>query len=228
MIGDQTDIAGRLRSVLPARWFGDATPVLDNLLNALATGWAYMFELLGYTQRQTRITSASDVWLDLVALDFFGPGLPRARGQSDQTFRPVVLRNILRSLGTRAALISAISDLTGRAPQVFEPRNTTDTGGYGSLAVTGSILGGGCGYCLKGGWGSLSLPYQCFVTAFRPHINGVANLSGWRMPMAGYGQGALEYVGADTAQGQIPDSEILAEIVRAVPVGVVVWTNISS
>ena len=225
MVGDAVDIARRLRSVLPARWFGATTPILDALLAALAVGWAVMFNLLRYTGMQTRIASASDVWLDLIAQDFFGPRLRRSAGQSDRVLRRILRRNILRTLGTRIALIDALRDLTGREPLVFEPRNTSDTGGYGNLAGN---AGGGASYCSAGGWGNLSLPFQCFVTAFRPRINGVANLSGWCLPEAGYGAGALEYAGIDAASGYISDGEILDEITRAAPVGTVLWTNISS
>lgn len=225
MIGDQADLARRLRSVLPARWFGVHTPVLNTLLDAVSAGWTFMYDLLQYTEKQTRIATASDIWLDLVAQDIFGSRLLRHTGQSDEAFRVVVRRNILRPLGTRTSLISALTDLTGRQPHVFEPHNTLDTGGYGCL---GGALGGGIGYRVGGGWGNLTLPFQCFVTAFRPLINGVANLSGWSQPAGGYGVGALEYVGIDTANGHIGDADIFDEVARVVPVATVMWTRISS
>lgn len=225
MINYTIGITRRLRSVLPARWFGATTPVLDTLLTALAVGWTAMFDLLRYTGMQTRIASASDVWLDIVAYDFFGSRLRRSTGQSDRIFRLVIRRNIFCPMGTRTALIVALHGLTGRAPLVFEPRNTSDTGGYGNMTRD---AGGGVGYGTAGGWGNLSLPFQCFVTAFRPQINGVANLSGWNLPEAGYGVGALEYAGLETANGYIGDGEILAEMTRVAPVGAVIWANISS
>ncbi len=172
--------------------------------------------------------TASDMWLDLVGLDFFGPRLLRAPGQSDESFRAILLKNILRPLATRNALIAALTDLTGRVPTVFEPANPCDTGGYGGILRGGVAAGGGVGYGTAGGWGNLSLPFQCFVTAYRPHLNGAANLSGWAVAAAGYGIGALEYVGSDMAQGQITDKSILQEISNVCPVGIVVWARIAS
>jgi hypothetical protein len=228
MTGDLTDIASRLRSVLPSRWFADSAPVLDTLLNGIASGWEYMHRLLRYAQSQTRMATASGIWLDLAAQDFFGAHFCRTPGQSDDVFRLIVRRNILRSLGTRSALRSALTDLTGRQPIIFEPRNTSDTGGYGSVGTQGSILGGGIGYGTSGGWGNLDSPFQCFVTVFRPHANGVANVSGWGFFAGGYGLGSLEYADTDIAHGYISDAQILEVLTWVKPAGSVVWAKIAS
>lgn len=228
MIGDRVDIAGRLRSVLPPRWFGETTPVLDTLLNGIAAGWEYSYRFLQYTRAQTRLATASGLWLDLIAKDFFGNPLSRVLGQSDDAFRVVIQRNILRPLGTRTAVISALADLTGRPPIVFEPRNTADTGGYGRLLPSGAAVGGGAGYCISGGWGSLALPFQCFVTAFRPRGNGVAYVSGWGLYNGGYGVGTIEYADVDLIQGHVSDAEIEKALARTSPAGVVMWLNIQS
>ena len=228
MTGDSRDIARRLRAVIPTQWFGDVTPVLDTLLGGLASAWAYIFQLLEYTRQQTRLATVSDIWLDLAAQDFFGNYIRRLPGQSDTDFRLVVKRAIFREYGTRRALVEAMIDLTGRAPVIFEPRNPTDTGGYGNSGFAGQTLGGGIGYGTGGGWGSLALPFQYFVTAFRPTVNGVANVSGWCVPVAGYGIGALAYTDPDAIPGHISDQNIMTEMVRVAPVGVVIWTRISS
>jgi len=39
MLGDQQDMLRRIKTVLPARWFADASPVLDGVLSGLAAGW---------------------------------------------------------------------------------------------------------------------------------------------------------------------------------------------
>lgn len=228
MIGSQADIALRLRSALPLRWFGDVTPILDTVLNGLAAGWEFLHELLQYTRLQARVSSASDVWLDIIAHDFFGIKVSRAPGQTDGAFRAVVRRNILRELGTRRSLASALTNLTGRAPVIFEPQNTSDTGGYGNLGMVRQPIGGGVGYGASGGWGNLNLPYQGFITAFRPNGNGVANVSGWCMNAGGYGIGLLEYADMDIIRDHVSDASILAEIVQTSPVGVVLWARISS
>jgi hypothetical protein len=228
MNGDRTDIVQRLKAVLPSRWFGDATPVLDTLLLALAVGWEHCFQLLQFTRTQVRLATATGTWLDLIAHDFFGEALRRVDGQSDEVFRATIKRNILRPLATRRAVTRALTDLTGRPPRIFEPRNTSDTGGYGTYAANGHIIGGGLGYCAGGGWGNLSMPFQFFVTALRPHGNGVANVSGWGFYGGGYGLGALEYADAAIVSGHLGDSEIMNEVARIAPIGVVAWTNIAN
>src|ERR1700759_724547 len=85
MIGDQQDMAARLRTVLPTHWFPDVAPVLDGLLNGLATGWSSIYNLRQYVKAQTRIGTASDIWLDIVALDFFGSRVARRVNQSDDS-----------------------------------------------------------------------------------------------------------------------------------------------
>jgi hypothetical protein len=224
MIGDQADMVGRLRSVLPPRWFPDSTPVLDGVLNGLAAGWAWAYGLLLYIKAQTRIATASDIWLDIIAQDLFGVGLTRRSGQSDDAFRVRITEELFRERGTRTAVIAALQDLTGRAPLVFEPARTTDTGGYGSLPGECN----GAAYGAAGGWGSLSLPFQCFVTAYRPLGTGVANVSGWCMSAGGYGQGTIEYASLDMVQGQVTDSDIYAAVADVLPAATIGWTAITN
>ena len=229
MIGDRSDIASRLRAVLPTKWFGDTTPILDTILNGLGAGWEYIYQFQLYAEQQTRLTTASDLWLDLVAGDFFGGRVRRSTGQSDSAFRAVIQRMLLREHATRPAMTSALLTLTGRTPRIFEPANTSDTGGYASPRSPGAQpQGGGVGYNVGGGWGSLALSYQCFITAFRPVENGVAYVSGWGMNGAGYGGGPIEYANLDLLNGHVSDADILNEITSVAPVGIVAWTNIVS
>ena len=169
MIGDQQDILSRLKQVLPLRWFPDETPVLDTLLNGVAWAWAWVYELLQYVITQARISTAETAWLDLIATDFFGSGLDRRVGENDDSYRHRILVELIRERGTRQAVISSLLDQTGRPPAVFEPANTLDTGGYGSISGHAS----GIAYGTAGGWGSLNLPFQFFVTAYRPVSVGI-------------------------------------------------------
>jgi len=169
MLGDQNDMRARIKAVLPPQWFPDTTPILDGLLAGLGAGWAGLYSLLDYVKRQTRIATAADVFLDIVARDFFGSRIVRSAGQADNAFRSRILPELLRERDTRSALISALSDLTGLKPLVFEPARTTDTGGWGVALA----------YEAAGGWGSLALPFQCFVTALRPIGGGIANVNGY-------------------------------------------------
>jgi hypothetical protein len=224
MTGDQQDMMDRLRTVLPTRWFPDSAPVLEGLLSGLAAGWCWAYQQLQYVKAQTRIATATDVWLDIIANDYFGNRLARQTGQSDGAFRSRIQRELFRERGTRGAIIAVLQDLTGRAPLVFEPARTTDTGGYASL--TGA--GGGVGYCRAGGWGSLTVPFQCFITAYRPVGSGIATISGWGGSAGGYGRGAIEYASLDMVQGQVTDADIYTAVAGVLPVAVIGWTRITS
>jgi len=219
MTGDQSDMLARIKAVLPIRWFPDTTPVLDGLLTGLAWAWAWIYSLLTYVRTQTRIATATDVWLDIIANDFFGSRLERRAGQDDDAFRLLIQSNLLREHGTRQAIISAVQDLTGRTPAIFEPMRTTDTGGY---AI------GGVGYGAAGGWGSMALPFQCFVTAYRPSGSGIALVSGWGDSMGAYGTGAIEYASLAMVQGQVTDNDISAAIADVLPVASIAWTRIQN
>jgi hypothetical protein len=224
MTGDQDDMLARLKSVLPSSWFADQSPVLDALLAGLASAWQRLYTLLDEVKAQTRIVTASGVWLDIIADDFFGQRLRRRISQADDALRRRIQQELLRERGTRGAVVSVLQDLTGRMPFVFEPARTTDTGGYGSRAGGG----GGLGYGMAGGWGSLSLPMQCFVTAFRPHGAGIAAVAGWGMSAGGYGMGAVEYASLAMVQGQVTDADIYGAVESVLPVTAIAWTQISN
>lgn len=233
MVGDQNDIVGRIKAVLPARWFPltepgstTTTPLLDGLLAGLGSAWSWLYSMVAYANLQARIATATDVWLDLTALDFFGLRVQRAVSESDPQFRARIEAEILRPRGTRAALIAALTALTGRAPTVFEPANTSDTGGWG---VTGAM-----GYGVAGGYGDLHLPFQAFVTAFRPAGGGVADVAGYanrstfNIGAGGYGVGAIEYASDSLVLGQITDAMIQSTVVNVMPEATIAWLRISS
>ena len=216
MTGDADDFVQRLKAVLPPHWFGDTTPVLDAVLTGLATAWTWLYGMLTYARVQTRIATATDDWLDMISQDFFGARLPRRSGEADDSFRQRILLEIRRPRATRPALIEALTDLTGRTPVIFEPARPADTGAW-NLAL---------GYGAAGAWGSLSLPCQCFVTAFRPLGSGIANLAGWGA--GGWGVGASAYASLSMVQGQVTDADIYAAVAGTLPAAVTAWTQISN
>jgi hypothetical protein len=224
MTGDVQDILFRLKQVLPLRWFPDDTPVLDTLLTGIAWAWVWVYGFLQYAIRQARISTADDTWLDLIAADYFGSGLGRRVGESDNAYRLRIKLELIRERGTRRSVISSLVDQTGRLPIVFEPANCSDTGGYGSNVGAG----GGIAYQLAGGWGSLNLPFQVFVTAYRPASVGIGSVSGWECGGGGYGQGSLEYASLAMMQGQVTDINICRAVTDVLPVGVIAWIRISS
>lgn len=211
MVGDQADFVDRLKAALPRSWFTGVAPVLDGVLAGLGAAWSGTYGLLRLAQAQARIGTASGSFLDLVAGDFFGTELARFSGEVDAVFRERLSRNILRVRGTRQSVVSALQDLTGRAPVVFEPACPADTGGYSMSALA---------YGTAGAYGSLSLPFQCFVTAHRPVGLGIPLIGGYGSP------GPLAYANLGWIAAEVTDADILKTIASVMPVGSIAWTRI--
>lgn len=133
--GDQSDMFGRLKSLLPAGWFGDSNPIRDALLWGYAQALAWGYTLYLYAKAQTRIKTASDGFLDLIGLDFFGNNLIRSSNQSDASYRNRILINIFRERTTRHAMEKVLLDLTGRKPIIIEPARPADVGAYGAAVA---------------------------------------------------------------------------------------------
>ncbi|CBJ38345.1 protein of unknown function [Ralstonia solanacearum CMR15] len=221
MTGDQSDIYGRLRSYLP-RWFGDAaqSPVLNALLQGLAYTGAYVYSLYAYAKLQTRILTATDGWLDMIAADFFGTSLQRAANQSDASFRGRIILNLFRERATRNGMIKVLQDLTGRTPTIIEPTRPADTGAYGAPNI---------GYSQAGAYGSLQMPYQAFVIAYRPLGTGIPSVAGYGISTGGYGQASqADWASMSMIQNAVQDADIYAAIDATKPVGTIVWASIQS
>ncbi len=208
----------RMRAVLPARWFGDVAPVLDGVLGGMAEQWSRLHGLLLAVVRQTRLSTADGGFLDMIAGDFFGRGLRRRNAEADDPYRARIAAELLRERGTRRAVLSVLTDLTGRAPDVFEPARPADTGGWG-LCV---------GYGALGGWGSLGLPMQCFVTARRPAGQGIRVVAGWGATVGGWGGGVIRYATRAEIAGQVTDADIADAVAGVMPVASIAWLRITS
>lgn len=218
--GDTSDIRNRIKALLPNGWFGDATPILDAVLTGISSALASVYSLISYARLQTRILTATDGFLDLVSLDFFGTTLLRQSQESDSAFRSRILSEMFLERGTRHGLIRALQILTGRTPWVFEPANPADTGGYNTGALA---------YNTAGGYGSLLLPYQAFVIAYRPIGQGIPNVAGYGNPEGAYNTGSqIEYGSLSLIEGAVTDDSIYAAIDSVKPVGTTIWTAIQS
>ena len=134
--GDVTDFGRRMRAMLPRGWWGDSSPIRDAVLAALGTDWAATYGQAVYAKQQTRIATATDTNLDAISGDLLGTGLPRLIGETDTAYRARIKANVLAPKATRAAMIRALTLLTGKAPLVFEPARASDTGGYATLSGT--------------------------------------------------------------------------------------------
>lgn len=254
---DNFDMLSRLRAVIPWNWFPNTSapvniddklidyngnlitdgngnpidvltynsvtptnsPVLDGLLSGCAATWSWVYSLLSFTKLQTRIATASGIFLDIIAYDFFANFLGRRSLELDSVFRGRIQRELFREKGTRAGLVKAVTDLTGRAPFLFEPGYTNDTGGYN----TGSM-----GYGVAGGYGSIALPFQCFIKVYRPVGGGISSIGGYGSSPGGYGVGSLEYVNPSMYNVPVTDQDILNTINDVKPAATIVWTYITN
>jgi hypothetical protein len=213
----------KIKATLPTQWFGEETPILDSVLNAVSAGWLGQFDLLSYTRAQTRISTAFGAWLDLIAMDYFGYRVKRRLWETDVAFRGRIRTELLRDRCTRLAIYDLLRDLTGRVPIIFEPTVPSDTGSYGS-ATSGEA--GTIGYGISGGWGNLSLPFQVFVRAFRPVTLGVAMVNGWGSSFGGFGTGQSAYIDMAMNSVQVSDSELYQDVCGTAPAGTIVWMAI--
>lgn len=215
--GDAPDMASRITAALPP-WFADSNPVLSALIAAFSAAWAFIYSFYLYAKAQSRITTATEGWLDLIAQDFFGSTVRRAPGQTDASLRARILANMFRERGTRNGMISVLTQLTGTSPTIFEPLRPADTGVYG-----GPLLG----YSVAGGYGSMSLPFQAFVTVnFLPGI-GIPQVAGYRIQTGGYGAPSrLEYASLSSVSDRASLNDIYAAIDSVKPAGTIIWTAV--
>ncbi len=220
-------MAARMRAALPTGWFPDVSPVLDAVLAGFGSVWAAVFGLYVYLVAQLRIATATGGTLDMIAWDFFAARLYRRPGEADPALRARIGREMFRERATRHAVVQVLTDLVGKAPVVFEPAYTYDTGGY---AAAGSLVGTGLAYNRAGGYGSMMLPFQFFVVAFRGSISPIAGVmgywygSGWAG--GGYGAGAIEYVNPSQFDGQITDAAMQAAVASVLPAATIAWMAI--
>ncbi|CAX60691.1 hypothetical protein ABEI05_05310 [Erwinia billingiae] len=216
--GDQDDIFTRLKGLLPPTWFGELNPFLNGVLTACSSALAWCYSLYVYAKLQTRMSTATDGWLDLTAHDFFGNNLKRSGGQADDLFRNQIKINLFRERGTRQAIIDILEDLTGQAPIIFEPQRPQDTGAYGGPTI---------GYGQAGGYGSLSLPYQAFVTAQRPKGSGVPYIAGYASTPSGFSIPSRgQYSSQKMVTGTVTDAQVYEAVASVKMEGTIVWVRL--
>jgi hypothetical protein len=217
-IGDRADMLARMRETFPAGWVPDVAPNLDRLLTGPAELYAKSWDQLQAVYGQDRLATASGEQLNLLANDYFQGRLYRKDAETDTHFRGRISRELLRERATRAGLIAELLSLTGVKPDIFEPGNTTDTGGYDI---------GGCGYDVAGGYGSMDMPFQVLITAYRPASGGVPGVDGYDGSIGGYDMGAIEYISDADFQG-IPDQEIRDAVLDCMPISHIALLHIAN
>jgi hypothetical protein len=226
MTGDLPDFVSRLRTVLPKRWFAEQSPNLEVVLTSLATPWVWLYDLITYVIAQTRLVTATDDWLDLISNDYLGDALGRKPNEADFSYRNRIQRALLHEAATRSAVSVGLENLTGSQPIIFEPANCMDAGSYGGLAGGPNIPGTGLAYGLAGGWGSLNLPLQVFVTVTRPATPGLGMLAGYGTANGAYGDGEIGYVDLSLLPGHVSDADIQGTLCSLLPVNTVAWLRL--
>ena len=176
---------------------------------------------------QTRVSTATDIWLDLISYDFFGDVLIRKLNESDLSYRVRVKAALLREAATRSAVSAGLEALVGSQPLIFEPANCMDTGSYGMLSESSTMPGTGLAYGQAGGWGNLQLPLQFFITVARPPTPGVGMLAGYGTPNGGYCEGMISYVDLSLLPGDVTDQDIQSTLCGLLPLNAVAWLRIS-
>lgn len=244
---DPQDVIERLYSLLPQGWFPDledapnVTAVLSMIgsvySNDLETG---LYQFLQYAQQQSRVHTATDFWLDMIAEDFFGSSISRHNSETDDSFRRRIIVNLLAPRATRCALNANLQNLTGFPPEIIELRNTGDCGSYTSLD---NPIWGGAAYNEAGHYGTMRMPYQLLVNAFRPLGQGIPNVNGYSCSGGGYATypkpygyvgglrpqnfGTGEYVLLSQIIDHVTDRDIYDTVAKTMPVGTTAWTSIA-
>lgn len=217
--GDSADILSRVKQLLPRRWFSWGAPIRDAILGGISDGAAKCYDLYFYAKLQTRISTSTGPFLDLIAYDYLGRTLPRGT-LNDDAYRQLILVSILMPRVTRAAMIAIITRITGNVPDVFEPWNTYDTGAYGV-----PTMGYGIGH---GGWGNMHLPGESFLKIYRGEGSGVPNVAGWGSILGGWGVGLIEWIGTHIGLTGITDDFIFQIINQTRPTGSAVWVQFAN
>lgn len=250
--GDAPDMLARIKRVVPSRWFAYVAPLRDAVLGGLSDQLAWVYSFIAYAKLQTRITTATDLWLDLIAADYFGLFIRRRVGEFDAAFMPRIKRELIRERVTRKGMAQALTDLTGSAPIIFEPWNTGDAGAWdigAAWAGASASAGGGGGFDIAcgwdtsaeydaptsvaamtgagaGGWGDTCLPNQVFIIVKRPGLQGIPGVSGWDCSAAGYDIGPVEFVDASMVIGAITDQDIYGTVNATKPSGSICWVQL--
>jgi hypothetical protein len=201
-------------------WFADSNPTANALLTGAATALAFVYGLFVYAVAQSRILTATGIWLDMIAQDFYAGSVQRGPNQDDDGFRASIVANLFRARATRQGIFDVLLILTGNAPLILEPFAPADTGAYGA---------GHAGYGAAGGYGSRVIPAQAFVTAYRPVQYGIAAVAGYGEVTAGYGVASqAEYASLALVSSVVSDADIYAAVDAAKPAGCTIWVRISN
>jgi len=163
-LGSLADFQARLKKLMPRSWFPNPAPVLMGALAGAANVFSDAYAQLKYAKLQTRIGTTTDANLEIAAVDFVALRIQRRPGESDAGFRVRIIQEALRLRNTRAAMIAALTQLTGRAPTIYAPWSTNDCGAMDAGGLACDVAG-----CTATGIDAAStIRNAVFINAFRP------------------------------------------------------------
>jgi len=209
------DMLSRIRSIFPRGWLADASPVADSVFGGLATQAEHGYSVLVDAKRQSRISTSTGGWLDLLAFDFFGLAI-RRRGREDAAFRATIIAEITRERATRRGVDKVIEDLTDTPATVFELFNPYDTGGFDTPYL---------GLDELGRWGDLT-PLQFFVDAVQPTGAGIPNVGGMDALPGGIDASPGMLGEQSFVRGAVTQTDIFDAIEQNRAAGVRCWAQI--
>ena len=252
--GDSTDMLRRVKSLLPRGWFDHAAALRDVVLGGLSDGFAWAWSQLLIVRAGTRRAGTTGWLLDLDAWGFFGSLFLRRPDETDESWRKRYTDEIFRPKVTRPGVEKALYDLTGKHPVITELWNTGDVGAYGATTLAyagGNTLApapsgyatpqggygrGSAAYGVRsrntrtsagaGAWGSLSYPYQIFITAYRPALPAIPYVAGYGTSAGGFGAGTITYADITDAKDAVSDADIYARVASVIGAGITAWVDI--
>lgn len=213
--GDADDFLGRLKKLLPTRWFNVTAPIRDAVLGGISDALAWAYSLNAFVKLQERLGMATGQFIDLFAFDYLGLTIRRRVGELDAPFAARVKKEILRPRVTRAAMIEAITDFAGTPPTIIEPWNPSDTGAW-DIPETAYDVGGAR-------WGDTT-PLPSALIIFPPEVvSGPPSIPGWDVPQAAWDTNSTAYF--DAPQSESYEAEAYEVINETKPIGVPIWVQ---
>lgn len=133
-----------LLALTPRNWYSDQAKspggVYYNFVATIADELETLWDDLEYVKNQTRISTATECFLDLAASDFFGGMLQRLPGEDDITYRGRILANLLLEKATRSAMIKSLAAFGAPVMIMCEPWYPLDCGGYALMDSTTNMV----------------------------------------------------------------------------------------
>ncbi len=126
-----TDFTERFLRLFPRGWSGGNANapggVVYAMFEGIGTVLASFLSQMQFIANGLRIKLAYGTALDVISEDYFGAGLPRNPGESDDSFRTRILQMLLLPRVTRPAIFNAIKIILGVIPRLSEPWASGDT-----------------------------------------------------------------------------------------------------